>query len=379
MTHGFFARMGGFVIDTRPTRPEEGEFLHGSPRITVMAAGVLFLARHGCLPDISKEMIADKSKADPIAKSLVCIQAGWLIVQCIARLVSSLPITLLEVATLAHCMSALAMYLLWWHKPLDINEPVVLSHPHIRQMAAFLVEGSSVVAKQPKAWRLQRHDPIKERKFYPLLSTTRQGMAIEASEVFDIPSEEIEKNATPEDEMTPPRIALCAFNWDQSEWPKFVKIMTTFEWLEEESEDASEKTNILGWLAFTFATASYGGIHCAAWFSLFPTTVEALIWRLSSTCVTSSGLVLTTLFRLSDPIIRLVDWSEDYSRNRVILKPLFWIYALGWFIFVIIWASFFGAYVFSRGFLIVEAFISLRHLPVTAYDTPDWTQWLPHL
>jgi hypothetical protein len=79
-------------------------------------------------------MITDKSKADPIDKSLVCVQAGWLIVQRIARLAAGLPIILLELATLAHCLCALVMYALWWHKPLDITEPVLLDHPNIRHV-----------------------------------------------------------------------------------------------------------------------------------------------------------------------------------------------------------------------------------------------------
>jgi hypothetical protein len=36
-------------------------------------------------------------------------------------------------------------------------------------------------------------------------------------------------------------------------------------------------------------------------------------------------------------------------------------------------------YVFSRSFLVVEAFVSLRRLPTAAYNTPSWTQYLAHL
>ena len=37
------------------------------------------------------------------------------------------------------------------------------------------------------------------------------------------------------------------------------------------------------------------------------------------------------------------------------------------------------AYGASRLFLVIEAFISIRALPPKAYDTPDWSQVLPHL
>ena len=33
----------------------------------------------------------------------------------------------------------------------------------------------------------------------------------------------------------------------------------------------------------------------------------------------------------------------------------------------------------ARVYLVVEAFISLRSAPVGLYDTPEWTDFLPHL
>lgn len=35
--------------------------------------------------------------------------------------------------------------------------------------------------------------------------------------------------------------------------------------------------------------------------------------------------------------------------------------------------------VISRLYLVIESFISLRKVPVDVYQTPDWTQWIPHL
>ena len=36
-------------------------------------------------------------------------------------------------------------------------------------------------------------------------------------------------------------------------------------------------------------------------------------------------------------------------------------------------------YLVARVYLVVEAFISLRSVPASAYRTPDWTQYLLHL
>ena len=46
----------------------------------------------------------DKSKANTLAKALVIIQASWLLIQVIGRLIAKLPVTLLEVNTIAHVL-----------------------------------------------------------------------------------------------------------------------------------------------------------------------------------------------------------------------------------------------------------------------------------
>lgn len=36
-------------------------------------------------------------------------------------------------------------------------------------------------------------------------------------------------------------------------------------------------------------------------------------------------------------------------------------------------------YLFSRVYLVVECFISVGRLPESAFDTPSWSQYMPHL
>ena len=96
------------------------------PSVTITPAGALELARMGVLSPLPHLTLDDKTKADPITKSLVCVQAGWFIVQCIARLTTDLPITLFEIHTLAHVLVAFCMYLLWFSKPYNALSPVTL-------------------------------------------------------------------------------------------------------------------------------------------------------------------------------------------------------------------------------------------------------------
>jgi hypothetical protein len=58
--------------------------------------------------------ILDKGKADFLAKFLVCVQAAWMVIQCILRKLKGLPITLIELNTLLHVIIALIMY--WFCK-----------------------------------------------------------------------------------------------------------------------------------------------------------------------------------------------------------------------------------------------------------------------
>jgi hypothetical protein len=93
------------------------------------------------LPDISEESIGDKSKADGFAKFIVCMQATWFIIQSVGRLTMRLPISLLEMNTLLHAFCCLLIYVAWWRKPLDIEEPYLIgitSH-YVSKVCAWMM------------------------------------------------------------------------------------------------------------------------------------------------------------------------------------------------------------------------------------------------
>lgn len=107
-THSFFASTGGFAFEIDETHDDSGKpqppFLPAEcpRRLTLTARGVALLAQCGLLPDIAEEEIQDKSKANNMAKGLVVLQASWMLVQVVGRLIVQLPVTLLEVNTVAH-------------------------------------------------------------------------------------------------------------------------------------------------------------------------------------------------------------------------------------------------------------------------------------
>lgn len=81
--------------------------------LTLQPLGIIELAKKGYFLEISEKAIKDKSKADILAKLLVCVQVVWMVIQCIGRKVEGLPISLLEIHVLVHVACALCMYALW--------------------------------------------------------------------------------------------------------------------------------------------------------------------------------------------------------------------------------------------------------------------------
>ena len=138
--------MGGFVIDTYDPTNVLSPYIPDSCRLTLTGEGLVLLARHGFAPDISRSAIEDQSKAGYLGKGLSCIQAGWLIVQCISRLASHLPMTFLEINTLGHVLCALTMYFLWWDKPLNVLVPTPITGEWTRSLCSLMWMCSDVSA-----------------------------------------------------------------------------------------------------------------------------------------------------------------------------------------------------------------------------------------
>lgn len=123
MSQCYFAVMGGIVIET-----DDG--ITSISPLSITAEGARLLSFLNRLPHIKDSQVRDKSKADGLAKFLVVLQAGWMIIQCIARVAQDLPVTLLEINTIGHVICAFALYLLWWNKPLDIKDPYKIEREH---------------------------------------------------------------------------------------------------------------------------------------------------------------------------------------------------------------------------------------------------------
>jgi hypothetical protein len=147
-THSFVAAMGGIVAED------------SHERVLVEEVGKIDKAR---LSWLSLKVIRDKSKSSNIAKTIACFQVGWLIAQSTGRRIQGLPITLLEVATIAYAANCFLIYGLWWKKPLDIAVPFKVAAEGIRTSPT---RASEIATYQLPSWvftNVEEH--IKQTKF----------------------------------------------------------------------------------------------------------------------------------------------------------------------------------------------------------------------
>jgi hypothetical protein len=167
-------------------------------------------------------------------------------------------------------------------------------------------------------------------------------------------------------------------------------------------------------LIIAVVSGAYGGLHALAWYSHFPTTIEQILWRASSFIILGSGVIwgllsanrcyvvtthreewLTSLDRsmrrqrlLVQFLVATLEtfWKLANAPSWDLLRPhpswnSFWRYPYyRWELpsKAFLWAMVI-VFVTARAYIIVEAVISLRSLPESAYTTPEWPNWIPHL
>lgn len=125
---------------------------------------------------------------------------------------------------------------------------------------------------------------------------------------------------------------------------------------------------LTGLAGFIIATI-FGGIHCTAWSSDFPTHVEGLLWRIASLAITCSPALIYIF-----PLLQMYKTYrfEISVHGEIILIMISVISA----IFVILCSI---CYLFGRSLLLVLPFMSLRALPIEAYQNVVWTSFIPHV
>ena len=215
--------------------------------------------------------IRDKGKSDWLAKSLVLLQTSWFVMQCIARAINHLPITHLEIVTLAYAAMNFVIYIFWWNKPLNVNRPVRVFRKSDPNAAA----GGNQPQQSGRSGRIERR-----------LTFGAIGNGLETLFTLIVEGED-NVNLSREDRV-----------------PSF--------WADDRSDDFFAADGIVLGVGVCF-----GAIHCIAWHFSFPTYAELLMWRISSVAITVVPVYILLMFYFG---LLLVDSS--LSGTVLVFGPL---------------------------------------------------------
>ena len=192
--------------------------------------------------------IRDKGKSDWLAKSLVLLQTSWFIMQCIARGIKHLPVTHLEIVTLAYAAMNFVIFVFWWNKPLNINRPV----------RVFQKLGES----EPSGTQPQSSSEAWKSTWESVLD------GLETILRFIAGSQDEDVNLSREDRV-----------------PKF--------WANSTTDNA-----MIADIIMLAVGVCFGAIHCIAWGFSFPTHTELLMWRMSSVAIIAVPVYIPLMFAL---------------------------------------------------------------------------------
>ena len=382
MKHAFLANMGGFVLHPRLSATEHW---HTFP---LDAEQVHYLVRRGYIPYsavlIDSEVIEDKNKVDGLLRLLTVCQILWYFVGTVGRAFQGLTISLLELSTLGFIVCSLGTYFCWFHKPMDIGRPFILEAN--ATLPEILLQASNPTASAIRQELLSGETDISQQT-YNLTPLEFIGLR--------------------EWSMT-----LC---WDYGMriFKKLgLSLFARKRPITKIPDDYYPELPIdKMWVNFVVHTG-YAAIHIIGWNFYFATGVERTLWRVTNLGILSSIIsfwiihlcwwVLPTIMapRESQAPRRISKVSTAESLNdkvpsrhppnlvtrlRCVVTGLRSHFSepdpakgipLIALVPVIICAV---VYVISRAYVTLESFISLRALPSDAYQTVDWTVWLPHL
>ncbi len=292
------------------------------------------------LAAISPETIEDKSKGDALFKTISILQLSWFVVQCIARALQHLPITLLEMTALAFAGLSIIMYSLWWYKPLNVKYQISLDGSDYRLWPETndREESASPVSPSWAEWA-----GWAEHGFYLFMNWIYWIMHT----TLGIPANELREDIG----------------------------YTAFRFYSGTAEESSKR-----FCTMVGVGSLFGAFHCAAWSFYFPSHAEMVLWRFSSTAV------LIGLFAVGNgaliSLVGLVNREWSSKLHRIFHGP--WGDRKPWakILTVISVLMMFGgivAYIVGRIMLIILAFLQLRSLPPFAFCTIQWTTYIPHI
>ena len=239
--HGYFIIMGGFHLFERSLK-ETGKDDRGIPQEDdiplhpLQAHDLVDCGGYESFIMPTEADIWDRVKINTFTKGVFLFQTSWFIMQCFTRAREHLPVTHLEIITLAYVVMNFVMFNFWWSKPLNVNQPVRVFRK-LDPIAASVID-------QPhqNEWKL---------------TLEAIGEGLQTLLRLIVAGENAHVDLRREDRV-----------------PMF--------WADDQGDNSIRANFIALGVAVCF-----GAIHCIAWRFSFPTRTELLMWRISSVAMTA--------------------------------------------------------------------------------------------
>jgi hypothetical protein len=363
--------MGGFML-------YEG----GKAHHTVTTAELKSCLANGEI-NITEKEIKDKGRSDAVSKGLVVVQTMWFILQCITRRVNALPITELELVTLAFAALNFATYSLWWNKPLNVECAVRVHRERYEGEGKVGNEGVETggsgedksvdnCQNEDKLWGMILDDMAAIREMPDAIwNKVRSGIVIISKGVIvhalrsrsSLRTWRGLSHIVQAVLLAPVRVLLFTLRSSRKPFLELVgdekepvmdhetKRVPKFY-----SGRVTQCEFILAVSVGLTVAMIFGSIHCAAWSFQFPSYTEQLLWRISSliiTCLPALVLVVAAIWDHSDLN------SQKFWAAIMMLAPF--------------------PYILARIILLVLPFTALRSLEPDVYRTVEWTTLIPHV
>lgn len=363
--------------------------------------GFRYLARHNAtaLIPIQRAALQNPGKASVLAKMITCAQALWFCSQSIARLSQNMAISLIELNTFAHCISAFFIYAFWWHKPYDVDAHVYVDNAQLLQdyllskisQNTWLVENASEDAIWDGRCNIIENNPHGQMSTVAtdvmLLGPWAKAKTVHQKIKYGatIPGTGFKLLRTHGAGGTCPDVALTnlalAF-WKRlwrlrsidsldsrlghSAEPNFqANIRMRAKNLDEDFLEFALGDDIYVSIILISTFLVYGGIHLLAWKYNFQTNAEELLWRIAAITTASSGLILV-LSKIADFL------NDEFDLGGGSINA----FHVAVYVTFMLLIGFEGV---ARSFLIVESFRALPNSPSSVYEIPRWTAYLPYL
>jgi hypothetical protein len=290
-------------------------------------------SRRLILRSIHDRDISDKSKSDPLGKSIALLQTVWFAVQAIARIFQKLPLTAIEVTTLAFVALNFLTYFFWWHKPVDVDYPIRI-HFDRKELAQ---------ESDNNTFKLNQEAPAPTTSS---LNTLLRSILC------------------PDHIMGPVIPDRHPLDLD---WTLRHKRVPTFyggPWGHSIITDPRSHSLTPAAVSMTSVAVLFGSIHAGVgWHLHAPTMIELHIWRISS-------IIIFTVPFLLVVDCALVRFILELSITRWVMRMIN---------VQNVQFLFFSLYILSRLVLIVLAFTLLRDLPKAAFQEVLWAKYIPHV